>query len=86
MRDYHLMERVSFNCLERSALILCKRLKEVKALFEQRGFFCLMTGSGSAFFAIVRTNSIQRALRGQIKTLVHHRRDQGWLVCEAQTY
>jgi len=38
-KDYLLVEKLSFNCLEKSALFVYKKLKSVKALFKERGFF-----------------------------------------------
>lgn len=84
-KDYLLMEKASFNCLEKSAFSLCSGLKKVKKIFEERGLFCLMTGSGSSFFTYNQDKrKLSCSLKGQ--ALVNQLKHQGWEVFEVQTY
>lgn len=81
-QDYHLVERVSFNCLEKSALEVCRKLKNVEEFFRRQGLFCQLTGSGSAFFAF--SNSIKNKAEKNI--LLRKIRKQRWAVFEVQTF
>jgi 4-diphosphocytidyl-2-C-methyl-D-erythritol kinase len=82
-QDLPLVERVSFNCLESSALSVCKRLKNVRQFFRKGGFFCLLTGSGSSFFTILNNYKNKKQSTGI--ALKRKMRAKGWLVFDVQT-
>ncbi|MCM8773562.1 MAG: 4-(cytidine 5'-diphospho)-2-C-methyl-D-erythritol kinase [Candidatus Omnitrophica bacterium] len=80
-RDLSLVEKFCFNCLEKKAFNLDINLKSVKEFFERRGFFCMMSGSGSAFFTI-----LNRYNQKAEETLKKEFCSKGWSIFEAQTY
>ncbi|MCM8756586.1 MAG: 4-(cytidine 5'-diphospho)-2-C-methyl-D-erythritol kinase [Candidatus Omnitrophica bacterium] len=80
-KDLSLVEKFCFNCLEKSAFNLDSNLKSVKEFFERRGFFCMMSGSGSAFFTI-----LNRYSKKAENTLKKEFYNKGWSIFEAQTY
>jgi len=82
-RDYLLVEELSFNCLEKSALFIYKKLESVRALFRKGGFFCQLSGSGSTFFTILRFPPYKRI---NTDILVNKFRERGFFVFAAQTY
>ncbi len=82
-RDYLLVEELSFNCLEKSALCIYKELESVRTLFRRGGFFCRLSGSGSTFFTILGFPPYKRI---NIDILVNKFREKGFFVFAAQTY
>jgi len=82
-RDYLLVEELSFNCLEKSALCIYKELESVRALFRKGGFFCQLSGSGSTFFTILGFPPYKRI---NTDILVNKFRERGFFVFAAQTY
>ena len=81
-RDYLLVEKTSFNGLEKSAITLCKKLKDIRASFREEGFFCQMTGSGSAFFTLLDKSSKMK----KVSALVRRMQNRGYWTFIAQTY
>ncbi|OQX87834.1 MAG: 4-(cytidine 5'-diphospho)-2-C-methyl-D-erythritol kinase [Candidatus Omnitrophica bacterium 4484_70.2] len=53
-KDYLLIEKGSFNMLERSVFSLYRELEEIKVFLRRRGFFCQLTGAGSSLFSILK--------------------------------
>ena len=82
-QDYLLVEKTSFNGLEKSAITLCKKLKEIKTSFRKEGFFCQMTGSGSTFFMLL-DKSLET--KKKVSALVRRMQDRGFWTFIAQTY
>jgi len=81
--DLPLVERCSFNCLEKPALEVCNKLKNVKEFFRKKVLLFFLTGSGSAFFSFLKKNPIQKQSGGL--ALVHDFHNQGWLVFEVHS-
>ncbi len=80
-RDYLLMEKLSFNRLEESALSVYKRLRIAKALFKKEGFSCHISGSGSTLFTILRVPPYTM----NINSLVSRMKNRGFSVFTART-
>lgn len=51
--DACLLKANIFNALEKSALTLCPQLKKAKEMFDKKGVFASVTGSGSAFYLVL---------------------------------
>jgi len=85
-KDYHLMEKFGFNCLEKSALSVCSELKRVKNLFSNEGFFCFLTGSGSTFVSFIKNNSVRKKIQKYSSDLIHHKGYHGWRTFDVKTY
>jgi len=51
-KNLDLLKKVIFNALEKSALSLCKELKDIKRFFAKLSIPVYLTGSGSALFTI----------------------------------
>lgn len=50
--DFLLLEKGIYNCLEKSAFSLNKKLAEIKNKLAARGVCCFMTGSGSVLYTV----------------------------------
>jgi len=83
-QDYLLVEKTSYNALEKSAMAVCKKLRDIKISFRKGGFFCQLTGSGSTLFVLLRNYS--HTIKKKINALAQKMREKGFLVFLAQTY
>ena len=83
-KDYSLVERLSFNCLETSALSLKESLRGVKRLLVKEGFFCRLSGSGSTFFSFLRSNPFKK--NKSVNILMSKVRKKGFLAFIVRTY
>ncbi len=82
-RDFHLVRKLSFNCLEESALKLSDRLNALKKQLVKEGFFCLLTGSGSALFIPFENNKEWKTTGD---ALGYRLFQQGHTIFRVQTY
>lgn len=82
--DCSLIQESIFNALEKRAFLVNSRLKKAKAYLQDKGFLFHLTGSGSAFYAILpfRKDKSDKMTIKKIRKIVPSR----WLVFEAQTF
>ncbi|MCF7917084.1 MAG: 4-(cytidine 5'-diphospho)-2-C-methyl-D-erythritol kinase [Candidatus Omnitrophica bacterium] len=73
--DRSLLKKGVYNCLEKSAFNLYKKLKEVKSILNSKDMFSIMSGSGGAFFTIGLING--KKIKRNIP--------KSWLVHKVQT-
>ncbi|MFO8052876.1 MAG: 4-(cytidine 5'-diphospho)-2-C-methyl-D-erythritol kinase [Candidatus Omnitrophota bacterium] len=74
--DYYLLKKGIYNCLEKSAFALCKKLFELKKSLNRNGMVSVMSGSGSAFYTVGLKNY------KEIKKIV----PDNWIVHKVQTF
>ena len=83
-KDYLLVEELSFNCLEKSALSVYSELKSIRELFRREKFFYQLSGSGSVFFTFLRFSPYKKA--NNINIFMDRCRKRGFSVFAVQTY
>jgi 4-diphosphocytidyl-2-C-methyl-D-erythritol kinase len=75
--DIFLLQKNTFNALERAAFSACYALEKVKKRLEKEGVFSQLTGSGSAFYTIGEMPSVSKLRRILPKQ---------WLIFKVQTF
>lgn len=75
--DVFLLKKNLFNVLEKSALLLCKEMAEIKKYLDKKDIFCRVTGSGSALYTISNRGSYRE---------MKHIFSKRWTVFEVQTF
>lgn len=83
-KDYILVDKLSFNCLEKSTAFFDKTMGDVRRFFRKRGIYCHLSGSGSAFFTLLRDNSFRKKM--EITNLIFKIREKGWLAFRVHSW
>jgi 4-diphosphocytidyl-2-C-methyl-D-erythritol kinase len=74
--DYQLIKKGVYNCLEKSAFALYKKLSKIKGILNKDGLVSVMSGSGSAFYTMGLKN---------YKEIKKNMPDK-WIVDKVQTF